>query len=314
MQAFDVFINIPFVVKPAQGIDSGVLSGVNPAIKRAYVDAVLCDIESFAEESAVWEIRSLTLGGGTVSSFSPEDFRRLMLGLKRLLPLAPTTPVFATADPGGLTVGHTNELRACGVPQVMMRYFTADVREAAVLGVRSPEAEMGKTDILLEQANITRLGMKVVVGIAGQTPETLLRTLRLANRAGVERFELICVGQERDAELFDRATTWLAEHGFDRVTTYDFVKPGGENPLIVNWYHAATGDEPVCGRLAFGCATLSVDEEMMWSTIGDVDTYIRHPGEYEVITESVLELTESVRQKQRELDRVYRGGADGLFA
>ena len=306
MQTFDVFINIPFVVTPAADIDTSVLSGVNPTIKRAYVDAVLREIESFSEESPAWDIRSLTLGGGTISSLSAEDFRRLMLGLKRLLPITPETPVFVTADPGGLTVGHTNELRAYDRPQVMMRYFTCDVREADALGVRSPEAEMGKTDILFEQAAITNIGMKVAIGIAGQTPETLLRTLRLANRCGVVRFELVCINDARDSELFEVASAWLIEHGFTRLTTYDFAKPGGENPLVVDWYHAASGDDPVCGRMAFGCATLSVDGEMMWANTGDINAYIRHSGEYELIVESALELTESVRQQQRDLDTTYR--------
>lgn len=306
MQTFDIFINIPFAVTPAQGIDEGLLTGVSPAKKRAYVDALLTEIEGFSDESYAWDIRSLTLGGGTISSLSAEDFRRLMLGIKRCLPLTPDTPVFATADPGGLTVGHTNELRACGQPQLVMRYFTSDIREADVLGVRSPEAEMGKSDILFDQAGITKLAMKVAVGIAGQTPETLLRTLRLANRTGVVRFELLCVGGECNEELFELATNWLVEHGFKRVTTYDFAKPGGENPLVTNWYQAATGDEPQCGRIAFGCATLSVDDTMMWSNTGNIDTYRSCADNVDMILESTLKLTDEIRQQQRELDAAYR--------
>lgn len=46
---------------------------------------------------------------------------------------------------------------------------------------------------LLDNLGLGNAGMKVAVGIPGQTEETLLRTLRLANRATTQRMELTMV-------------------------------------------------------------------------------------------------------------------------
>jgi len=43
---------------------------------------------------------------------------------------------------------------------------------------------------LLDNLGLGNAGMKVAVGIPGQTEEMLLRTLRLANRATTQRMEL----------------------------------------------------------------------------------------------------------------------------
>ncbi len=333
MQTCDLFVSIPFVVNPAAGIDDNAYARTSPTVKAAYVNALLREMEGFADEASDWNVRSVTLGGGTVSSLSAENLRDLLQGMSQRLPVSRTTPVFATFDPGRISTAHANEVRAFGAPHLTLRYFTADLREGDLLGFPSSEAEMGKTDILLDNLGLEGIGMKVAVGVPGQTEETLLRTLRLANRAVTQRMELTMVRPAAPEQscapaadtaadpqqaaqrerLFAAACTWLADHGYQRDAVRAFSR-GQQNPLVSNWYGAAAADpaDPSsCGRVAFGSGTLSAMGGMLWSNTGDVNRYIQHSSDPQAITEQAVELDEAARVLQAELDRAYRCQGEG---
>ena len=132
-------------------------------------------------------------------------------------------PVFATFDPGLLSIGQALELKAFGSPRIHLRYFTSDAREANLLGCPAPEMEAKKTDIVLEHAGIADIGMHVALGMVGQSKESLLKTLRTARRSSVKRFVLVpalpghMLASSNDAaELYDCACTWFEQHGFER--------------------------------------------------------------------------------------------------
>lgn len=339
MEACDLFVRIPFVVNAIPGIDDNSYDHVAPAVKTAYVEALLREMESVAEDAASWNVRSITLGGGTVSSLSADDLRRLLQGMAKHLPCGSGTPLFATVDPGRLSTAHANELRAFGDTRLSLRYFTADLREGDAIGFPSSEAEMSKTDVLLDNLGLANVGMKIAVGIPGQTEATLLRTLRLANRSTVKRMELVALPPSKADEaadpqraveleqLFATARHWLEEHGYRRDTVRAFSRseqdegddspataagspsPSNANPLVVNWYGAAAANPAspgACGRVSFGSGTLSAFDGLLWSNVGDVNRYIQGSPDPESITDQVAELDDAARSVQSLLDAAYR--------
>ena len=188
LQACDLFINIPFTTRAVDALDTNCYANTPPAVKRAYLQAVLAEMEGFSEEARELAVTSVTLGGGSASTLPADDLRRLLRGIARAFDTPRDVPVFATFDPGLLSIGQALELKAFGSPRIDLRYFTSDAREANLLGCPAPETETKKTDIVLEHAGIADIGMHVALGMVGQSEESLLKTLRAARRSSVKRF------------------------------------------------------------------------------------------------------------------------------
>lgn len=319
MQQCNLFISIPFVVGHADWDTAPTYANTAPAVKRSYLDAVLAEMHGFAEDAQSLEIASVTFGTGSMSTIPESDMREFLSEVGRIFPIAPATPVHAVFDPGLLSVGQANELKALGAPWFEFRYFTSNFDEADILGVPSGETEMKKTSILLEQMGLEHVVMHVVLGIGGQTNASLEKTLRDALRSTVVGFELVPLregwsrAQDDDdtARLFEHASAWLETHGFRPTAPTRFMREDVDDPYHANLY-APIGREVGLATLSFGPSTISVFDGLLWSNIGDIDRYIRESANPEAITEQVVELDEAASAQRRELDALYRKAADRL--
>lgn len=312
-QACDVFVSIPFTIDDGVKVDGAVYPHTAPAVKKAYLDAVLAEMQGFAEEASELSVHSVTFGTGSLSTIPADELHRVLQGATRILALPREVLVFATFDPGLVSIGHVNELKAFGRPRMDLRYFTSDVREGEALGRPASETEMQKTDLVLEHAGLSDLGMQIVVGLRGQSESTLLRTLRTANRSTVSRFHLVPLppGSPLAAEaddavrLYACARTWLCEHGFAQRTALQFARVGSENPLWENRYTspASSADHEV---LSFGPATFSCSGGLLWENEADINVYIERCDDPQAITAQVAALDDRARALRAEFDALYR--------
>lgn len=317
MTACNVFVNVPFVNGGALMAEN-VYDHASPAVKRAYVEALLGEAEGFAQEAADLDIRSLTLGGGSVSTLPEQELGTLLRGLARVFPLTRETPLYATFDPGLMTVGQANRLRETGRFLPQFRYFCANGAEAALLDMPSGEVEMSKTDQLLEQVGAPGVGMQIALAIPGQTERELEDTLRKAVRGTVERiiFVVPAAGIATDdlgsaAALYERGRRWLADRGFSEDCLLHFSRDGSTDPFDRDFYGAPAG-EPATGTLCLGPSTVSCLDGLLWSNSGDVDAYIASRGNAELITAAASALDEETVALRSVLGDLYRGGRVAL--
>ena len=240
MQACNLFISVPFSVRSDnEPFGDPVRRSASPALKRAYVEAVVREMEGFSEDAEELAIESVTLGTGTTNSLPVADLHLVLSSAKRLFSIAPETPVCAAFDPGLLSAASLDELRSLGDPRPDFRYLTSDPRESEALGRPDAEAEMRESDALLKRVGVRAIGMQVAVGIAGQTKDSLTRTLCDMRRPCVERIELVPLRPESPlalpdddaAALLRHASEWLSEHGFAPSGPLRFVR-GEDNPYF----------------------------------------------------------------------------------
>lgn len=321
MQQCNLFISIPFVVGGADWDTEPTYANTAPAVKRSYLAAVLAEMRGFAGDAPSLEIASVTFGVGSMSTIPESELREFLGEIKRIFPIEPSTSVHATFDPGLLSVGQMNELKAFGLTHLEFRYFTSNFDEADLLGVPSGETEMKKSAILLEQAGLERCLMRIALGTVGQTRATLEKTLRDALRSAVDGFELVPLregwsGAQSDddaAVLFEHASRWLGEHGFKSTTPTRFMREGVDDSCHANAYAPFDGgDGPA--TLSFGPSTMSAFDGLLWTNVGDINHYIRESADPEAITERVVELDESAMEQRRELDVLYREASERLSA
>ncbi len=313
----EVFFRLPFVVHAAGALDEGLYAGTESAVKHAYLDAVLEEVRGFVADTGDVgaKVGSVTLGGGSLSAFPADEVRRFFREVARIMALPRSTPVFAQIDPGLFSVGHAAELKAFGQPHIDIRYFTSDLTEGELLGCSVSEAEMQKTDMVLEHSGISDVGMRIVVGLRGQSEKALIKTLSTARRSTVHRFDLVPLSLdhplaaplEETSTLYDCAYDWLENHGYHRRTALHFAQDGHENPLALWWYTPLERDNDHA-VLAFGCGALSCFDGMMWMNTGDVNHYIRSCNDPQAITESVVTLDEPSRRLRERMNELYHCG------
>lgn len=309
----NVYASVPFV----NGGRSLILNGYDhtpPSVKRAYVDALLGEAAGFAGEAVAWDVRSLTLGGGSASTLPEEELGKMLRGLGRLLPIDRATPLYATFDPGLLTVGQANRLREAGRPLPEFRYLAAESRIAALFEMPAGEVEMAKTDLLLEQVGIDDIGMQVVVGASGQTAEEVETSLRRALRSTVQRFTLVTPtalgadARETAVGHYRRAAAWLGERGFVEQAPLHFSRNGSVNPAVLDRYAPLDGPG-VAGLVCLGPCTASCADGLAWSNTGDIDAYIAAEGDSEMVTAQVVEIDTPLRRLRADLNALWRGDA-----
>lgn len=315
MQPCHLFVSIPFVIGEAGWDGEPVYPNTAPEVKRAYLNAVLAEMRGFADDAGDLDIASLTFGTGSLSTVPEADLRDFLTSMRGLFSIAPRTPIFASFDPGLISIGQVNELKAFGDPRLEFRYLTSNVDEAFALGMPMGETEMKKTDIVLENAGLRNVGIKVAVGIAGQTTETLEKTLRDANRSIIDRFELVAVREgfgralpdDDAAALLGHACSWLERHGFGATTPVRFVREGAAENPVQDLRFAAGTDAASTAILSFGPSTLSVFDGMLWANTGDLATYLAKSNDPAAITKEVIKLDDHAKSVRQKFDTLYRG-------
>lgn len=314
MQRCNLFVSIPFVSCGVEWETAPVYGATPPAVKRSYLKAVLAEMRGFAEDAPSLEVASVTFGTGSMSAIPEADLREFLNEIRRVFPIAHTAPVYATFDPGLLSIGQANELRAFGAPRFEFRYLTSNFDEATTLGVPSGETELKKTSILLEQTGLEGIVVRIAVGVSGQTIATLEKTLRDALCSTVEGFELLslregCAAAQSDddaALLLEHARTWLEAHGFRPTTPTRFMRESADDAYHANLYTPIDGNGGPM-TLSFGPSTVSAYDGLLWTNAGDINRYIRESTDPEAITERVISLNGIIAEQRRMFDALYRG-------
>ncbi|MBP5789281.1 MAG: radical SAM protein, partial [Neisseriaceae bacterium] len=110
-----LYIHIPYCVQkcPYCDFNSHAVSGRLP--EKAYIDALLLDLQQ--ELPRIWgrKIYSIFIGGGTPSVFQAAYIDYLLNNIRALLPLAPECEITIEANPNSSDAEKFADLRCAGV-------------------------------------------------------------------------------------------------------------------------------------------------------------------------------------------------------
>src|SRR5258708_31125140 len=128
-----LYVHFPWCVRkcPYCDFNSYALQGELPV--RAYLARLLRDLEAQAVPVEGREVRSVFLGGGTPSLFSPAAIAELLGPARGALTLAADAEVTLEANPGAVERGAFAEYRAAGVTRVALGAQSFDERRLGAL-------------------------------------------------------------------------------------------------------------------------------------------------------------------------------------
>jgi len=129
-----LYIHIPWCVRKCPYCDFNSHEARNEIPEKAYVAALLADLEQSVPK--VWgrKIRSIFFGGGTPSLFSPDAIDAILSGVRALTPLEYEAEITLEANPGTVDAGHFRGYREAGINRISLGIQSFDDRYLKALG------------------------------------------------------------------------------------------------------------------------------------------------------------------------------------
>jgi len=175
-----LYIHFPWCVRkcPYCDFNSHAVRGDIP--EAQYIDALLADLEQ--DLPRVWgrPVRSVFLGGGTPSLFSPEAIERLLAGVRARVVLLPDAEVTLEANPGTVETERFRGYRAAGVNRLSIGVQSFQSEQLIKLGRIHGRNEALMAAQAARAAGFDNFNLDLMFGLPQQTPDEALADLRTA--------------------------------------------------------------------------------------------------------------------------------------
>ncbi len=236
-----LYAHLPWCVRKCPYCDFNSHEKADALPEREYVDALVADLEGLLP--SVWgrRLRSIFIGGGTPSLFSPESIDRLLAAIRARLPLEPDAEVTLEANPGTAEAGRFRGYRAAGVNRVSLGIQSFDDEKLKALG-RIHSANEARRAIGMALEVFDNVNLDVMYGLPGQTLDEARADAAEALQFGTTHFSAYQLTLEPNT-LFYSKPPQLPEHdacadmqlaveelavaaGFEHYETSAFARPG----------------------------------------------------------------------------------------
>ena len=175
-----LYIHFPWCVRkcPYCDFNSHAVRGDIP--EEQYIDALLTDLEQ--DLPRVWgrPVRSVFLGGGTPSLFSPEAIERLLAGVRARVTLVPEAEVTLEANPGTVEIERFRGYHAAGVNRLSIGIQSFQPEQLKKLGRIHGRDEALAATQAARGAGFDNFNLDLMFGLPQQTLEEALTDLRTA--------------------------------------------------------------------------------------------------------------------------------------
>ena len=113
-----LYVHLPWCVRKCPYCDFNSYETRGNLPERAYVSALLRDLDAETEHARDRPLQSIFIGGGTPSLFSGAAIRALLDGIRARAAMAPDVEVTLEANPGAVEAQRFAEFRAAGVTRL----------------------------------------------------------------------------------------------------------------------------------------------------------------------------------------------------
>ena len=266
-----LYVHFPWCVRkcPYCDFNSYTLSG--ELAQEPYVVRLTRDLEAQAPQVAGREVRSVFLGGGTPSLFSPAAIARVLQAARRHLRLAPDAEVTLEANPGTIERGAFAEYRAAGVTRVSLGAQSFDPQTLTCLGRIHSPAETRVAAGELHAAGLSNFNLDLMYALPWQDVAAALRDVEAALAlfpAHLSHYQLtlepgtVFAAQPPPLPDDDVAAAMLAEcgarlaaAGFAQYEVSAYARPGAQCRHNLNYW--TFGDYLGVGAGAHGKLTFA---------------------------------------------------------
>lgn len=306
-----VYVHTPFCLQKCLYCDFPSYAGFSAEVRERYVAALCREIvnrskgrkkkqregaNEFTEtvETGVAENAAVYFGGGTPTTLTPTQIRRIVECLKENGWWNQTAEATIEANPGTVTKADLVQLRQMGFDRISFGVQSFQEKELNALGRIHTVQQAREAVYWAKEVGFTRINVDLMSGIPEQTvtswQDTLVQALGLETEhisayslileEGTPLETLVAQGkavlptEEDTLQMYEMTTHILEENGLHRYEISNYACPGCESRHnLVYWHY-----EPYA---AFGVGACTFTGSSRITNTADVRTYLRYwePGD-----------------------------------
>ncbi|EIC31555.1 radical SAM family heme chaperone HemW [Methylomicrobium album] len=273
MPPLSLYIHIPWCIKKCPYCDFNSHAVKDGAPEAAYIDALLRDLAEDIRRYAINRpIRSIFIGGGTPSLFSPEAFDRLLDGIAERVPLQDDAEITLEANPGTFESRKFAEFRALGINRLSIGIQSFDDRFLKVLGRVHSAREALRAVEIAQRSGFDNLNLDLMFGLPDASEDSAVNDIRIAiglEPAHLSFYQLTLEPNTyfhkfpprlpSDESIFaaqKACQALLAEHGYAQYEISAYARPGRQCRHNLNYWRF--GDYLGIGAGAHGKISLAL--------------------------------------------------------
>jgi len=265
-----LYVHLPWCVAKCPYCDFNSHARRSELPERAYVDALLADLERDLAETGGRPLQTIFLGGGTPSLFSPEAIAVLLEGIARRAPVTPGAEITLEANPGTVDESRFAGFREAGVNRLSLGVQSFDDGLLKAIGRIHDAATAARAVESARRAGFDNLNLDLMFALPGQTQaqarSDLTRALSLQPEH-ISRYQLTLEPgtpfHHRPPSLPDADAAWdmqrqggglLRKAGYRQYEVSAWARPGRRCRHNLNYWRF--GDYLGIGAGAHGKLTL----------------------------------------------------------
>ena len=175
-----LYIHMPWCMRKCPYCDFNSHEPREDIPQRAYVDALVRDLEQ--DLPRVWGRRAhaIYIGGGTPSLFAPEHIAALLSAVRARLAVQPEAEITLEANPGTVDVARFRGFREAGINRLSLGIQSLNDAHLQRLGRIHNREQAVRAVAAARAAGFDNLNLDLMFGLPAQTPEQAVADLRAA--------------------------------------------------------------------------------------------------------------------------------------
>ncbi len=175
-----LYIHIPWCIRKCPYCDFNSHEAKGSLPERAYIDALIEDLEQ--DLPHIWgrRIESVFIGGGTPSLLSPEAYDQLFSQLRSHLQINPNAEITLEANPGTFEIQKFKEYRALGINRLSIGIQSFNEKHLKSLARVHGRIEAIKAAETAHDAGFDNFNLDIMFGLSLQTTKEALDDINTA--------------------------------------------------------------------------------------------------------------------------------------
>lgn len=304
-----LYIHIPWCIKkcPYCDFNSHALQGDIP--ERAYIDQMLCDLETQLPFVQDRQIQSIFIGGGTPSLFSAKAYTELFSRLREHIIFAADCEITIEANPGTIEADRFQSYFDTGINRVSIGVQSFQNEKLKMLG-RIHESDHAKYAVNeAHKAGFKRINIDLMFGLPNQNIDDAIFDLQsavdlspshlswyqltLEPNTYFHRFPPVLPSDDARFEIQQAGQQFLRDNGF---TQYEISAYSKNDPCKHNLNYWLFGD-----YLGIGAGAHAKLTNLKTLEINRRNS-LKHPKQYLSADKNNIAITKIVDQKELPLE------------
>lgn len=242
-----LYIHVPFCAVKCPYCDFYSVS-YSRKNENLYTDAVIRNLERYSGLCGGRKIDTIYFGGGTPSLLSAQSVRKILFSTFKLFNVENSAEITMEANPDTLTAAKLHEFYSFGINRLSIGVQSLDDSELLKLGRKHSSTKAQKAVNMAYDAGFSNISCDIMLGICGQTPETLNSTLEKLVKLPIKHISAYMLKIEPDtpfaeneniiknlpdddqfADIYLDTVEFLENHGFKQYEISNFSENGFES-------------------------------------------------------------------------------------